>query len=180
MPNAFTFNGSTDYLQLPDLASVGDFTFACKFNWGGSVGQDSLWSPDNYPTSPRSFILTSIANSYATPAGNALLGGQFNGALTSPNSLSPSPPSASSPHDMVVVRSGGNFTYYLDGVSYAAFTDSETGAIPLSIHQPGSGGVVEYPQRLLRRNALASRPLAFAVVRDRHRQLSRGHRSHGD
>ncbi len=137
---SYLLNGSTDYFQVPDLASVGDFTFACKFNWGGVVDKDSLWNPDNYPASPRSFFVTSISNQFASPPNNAILGGEM-GGVSGTISANPLPPSSNVAHDMVVVRSGGNITYYLDGASYATTTGTGTGLVPLLYITLGSQGL---------------------------------------
>ena len=134
MSNAFTFNGTTDYLSLPDIASgVGDFTFACKFNLdSGSAGYD-LWFADTQPTdgsTNRTLVLTTLASPYASPAGNSLLGAEING-VSATGIADPSPPAPSTAHDMVVVRHLGTVTWYLDGASYAAGTGMSTATCPL-------------------------------------------------
>ena len=48
------FNGTSDFIVLPDISSLGNFTLSIWSNTdGGGAGTDNFFGSDNFPASPR-------------------------------------------------------------------------------------------------------------------------------
>lgn len=114
---AWDFNGTNEFLSASNIANIGNYTVAIRWNHDSAQSADAkrLFAWDNYPTTPRVSCLITPRHTIANMRLEAHV--DNTGGVTDF-----SRPSDDAWHHAAMVRSGTTITPYSNGVAQTAIT----------------------------------------------------------